>query len=78
MLGLVQVSPEVLQPLCPAPCRLAQRFLMDLDTVPCGVSDVNVLLMSKGGKYSPSSQLLFHSSAFTSLACSSESLNYCW
>lgn len=38
---------------------------MDLDRVPCGMSDVNVLLMSKGGKYSPSSQLFFRSPAFT-------------
>lgn len=39
---------------------------MDLDTVPCGVSDVNVLLMSKGGKCSLSSRLVFQSPAFTS------------
>lgn len=38
---------------------------MDLHTVACGVSDVNALLMSKGGKYSPSSQLVFQSPALT-------------
>lgn len=65
MLGLVLPYPDVLQPLWPALRSLAQRFLMDLDTVPCGVRDVNVLLMSKGRKHSPSSQLVFQPPAFT-------------
>lgn len=32
---------------------------------PLAMTDVNILLMSRGGKYSPSSQLLFWSPAFT-------------